>query len=179
MMDDKRLDPVPEELPAPEELFHKDGIFKGQKRKKGSFSRKRKPIPRYRVVKRFSMGFILLLVLIILAAANLDKMGIYFYCMGSSSMERVIPKDSLLVVRSVKAEDLKEGDIITFVNASHMSVTHEIIEVILSQGQGPSYRTKGTENAECDQYITPYRNVSGKVIFHIPHVGKWLTVWKK
>ena len=178
IMAEKRMDPVPEEIPSPEELFHADEGSEKQRKPLPSSYHQRKPIPQYKVVKRFSAGFLVILLLVIIGAANLDRLGIHFYCMGSSSMESVIPKDSFLVVRSVKADELKEGDIITFVNANHMSVTHEIIEVILDYNSGPGYRTKGTENEECDQYITSYQDVIGKVVFHIPYVGKWMTVWK-
>ena len=179
-MTDELFDPVPDELPSPEELVHKE---EGNKDKKGkstpSSHHTRKPIPRYKVVKRFSIGFLLLLILVILGAASLGRLGIHFYCMGSSSMESVIPKDSFLVVKSVKPEELKEGDIITFINGDHISVTHEIIEVILEYNSGPGYRTKGTDNEECDASITSYDDVIGKVVFHIPYVGRWLTLWKK
>ena len=176
MREDEQLYKVPEEIPSPEELFHTEK--ERVNREKAAKNAAKKSIPRYKVIKRFSAAFLLLLLFLVLGILNLDKLGIHYYCMASSSMESVIPKDSFLVVYKEEAKDLKAGDIITFENADHVLVTHEIVEVVLDYDSGPGYRTKGTDNAECDQYITAYKDVIGKVIFHIPYVGKWMTFWK-
>lgn len=174
-MKEERLDPVPEEIPSPEELFHTetqdDYIAVPEK--------KRKPVPRFRAVRRFSAGFLLILVLVVVVLLNLDKVGITYYYMESSSMEHVIPKGSFLFVYKTKAENLKVKDMITFHNSEGISVTHVIVEVVPDYDEyGPGFRTKGTENVEWDEDTVSYGDICGKVVFHIPYVGKWLSVWR-
>lgn len=172
-MDKKSFHPVPEELPAPEELFHR----KDQKEKKPVSVSRRKPIPRYKVIKCFSMGFLVLIILLVLVMMNLDKFGIRFYNMMSSSMESVIPKGSLMLEYKPKADKLKIGDAVTYVNSEGISVTHEIIDVIpFGTKENPFvFRTKGTENKKADQEIVTYTSICGKVIFHIPYMGDFLS----
>lgn len=173
--EEKQLDPVPEEIPSPEELFHTET--------KDEYAalpeKKRKPVPHYRAVKRFSAGFLIILVLVAAALLNLDKVGITYYYMESSSMEHVIPKGSFLFVYKTKAEKLEPKDIITFYNNDDISVTHVIVEVVPDYDEyGPGFRTKGTENVEWDEDTVSYSDVCGKVVFHIPYVGKWLSAWR-
>ncbi len=170
-MDDKLFKPVPDEIPSPEQLFHED--------KKGPVSVSgRKPIPRYRVIKRFSIGFLILIVILIVAMMNLERFGIGFYHMMSSSMESSIPKGSfLLEYKPDDAGKLKEGDVITYMSSDGTSITHEIVEVIPSYrgGKEPVFRTKGTENITSDKEYVTYDRICGKVIFHIPYVGDLLS----
>lgn len=170
-MNDKLFRTVPDEIPSPEELFHED--------KKGPVSvRRQKPIPRYKVIKRFSIGFLILIVIVVLGMMNLDRIGVGFYYMLSSSMESSIPKGSfLLEYKPDNAVELKEGDIITYINSEGISITHEIAEVIPSYrgGTEPAFRTKGTDNLTSDKEYVTYDSICGKVIFHIPYVGYLLS----
>lgn len=162
--------PAVGEIPSPEELFHKK--YKKNQDEAVSVTL-REPIPHYRIVKQISIGFCIFIILLVLFLVNLDKFGINFYFMRSSSMESVIPKGSILMTRKVPPEKLVAGDIITFNNANGKSVTHEIEVVIPIYKDGqPGYWTKGTNNSSIDKISVSYKDVCGKVIFHIPYIGR-------
>lgn len=164
--------PVPEKLPSPDELFHSKKNRVKNTQEESVTVRGLKPIPRYKIVKRFAGGFLVFLIALVLVMTNLDRAGIHFYYMLSSSMKSVIPKGSLLVGHETKADKLKTGDIITYTDVDGMSVTHEIVEVVPSYSHGePGYWTKGTDNRDRDEQIVKYADVRGKVIFHIPYIG--------
>lgn len=166
--------PLPKVIPTPEELFHGDQ-FDGQSGVLDGFPvRKRKPIPHYKLGKHFVSGFVILLIVLVLVMMNLDKVGIHFYYMMSNSMESVIPKGSLIVGDEVQADKLKVGDIITYINKDGLSITHQIVDIEPSYNNGgPAFWTKGTDNVDRDEYIVPYANVKGKVIFHVPFIGSF------
>lgn len=164
-----------EEIPSPEKLFHTQepgGRWI-------SFKANRRPIPRYKVVRRFSVRFILFLAVIIAVMLNLDKAGITYYNMESSSMESIIPKGSFLFVRKTRAENLNVDDIITFVNSDNVSVTHMIVEIVPDFKGKTGYRTRGIKNNQWDEDTVTYEDICGKVVFHIPFLGGWLSFLKK
>ena len=162
-------------LPSPEELFPK-----AERTGKPVSAVWQEPIPDYRVVRRFSLIFLLSLLIIILILMNLDRFGIHCYSMMSGSMERVIPEGSFILEIETSVNKLETGDIITYTNDSGISITHEIINVIpdyLNTGQ-PAFETKGSENASADSELVTKEAISGKVIFHIPYIGKLLLIPK-
>lgn len=166
------LNPMPEKIPSPEELFHNNNLKLNNPNDTVSVI-KRKPIPRYRIVKPLSIGFWVFIILLTFFMMNLDKFGINFYFMRSSSMESIIPKGSILVTKAVLPDKLFVGDIITYDNVDGESVTHEIENIAPSYQYGqPGYLTKGTDNGSIDNVLVAYKDVRGKVIFHIPYIGK-------
>lgn len=159
--------------PSPEELFAP------VKKEEPVFSGKLRAIPTYAFKRSYTGLFFLLLIIVAFLLANLDNYGIKFYYMRSSSMESEIPKGSFLVVGKFPSASLDVGDVITFKTEDGVSVTHKITEVIASRMEegAPSYTTKGTENKSPDSEQVSYESVDGKVLFHIPYLGKpfmWL-----
>lgn len=128
------LNPMPEKIPSPEELFHNNKLKLNNPNDTVSVI-KRKPIPRYRIVKSLSLGFCVFIIILTFLMINLDKFGINFYFMRSSSMESIIPKGSILMTKRVSPDQLFVGDIITYNNLDGKSVTHEI-EFKISSGIG-------------------------------------------
>ncbi len=89
----------------------------------------------------------------------------------TESMQDVIPKGSLILTKSVPAEELAVGDDISYMVNPTTSVTHRIIS-IHPQGDGSlSFRTEGLHNPTPDSSIVPEYNVVGKVIYHSLFLG--------
>lgn len=85
----------------------------------------------------------------------------------SSSMEDTYPKGSLIVTRSVDANELEIGDDITYMASVSSSITHRIIgitENYLDTG-ARAFETQGTMNKDPDKDPVAAANVVGKVIF--------------
>ena len=98
------------------------------------------------------------------------------YTILSASMEPNINVFDVIVdVNVKKPEDIKVGDVITFISSSNlttnMTITHRVIEVV-KDGENYSYKTQGDANLIPDNTNAKYENVLGKVIFKIPQLGR-------
>lgn len=91
------------------------------------------------------------------------------YIVDSGSMSPTILKDSMIIVKELEAQDIKEGDIITYYGfQSSVKVTHRVVEV---HEQGKSFITKGDANETNDPLPLEGERVIGKVVFVIPFIG--------
>lgn len=89
----------------------------------------------------------------------------------TGSMVPVLNMGDLVSVTKVSADDLRPGDIITFINPanSKQTITHRIVEVpALDNGQ--KFVTRGDANPVNDQPIEA-KSIIGKVGSSIPKVG--------
>ena len=98
------------------------------------------------------------------------------YTILSPSMEPNIKVyDVIFDVNVNKPEDIKEGDVITFISTATltkgMTITHRVVQVIQDEN-GYSYMTKGDNNLANDGAAVPFDNVLGKVLFKIPQLGR-------
>ena len=98
------------------------------------------------------------------------------YTIVSGSMQPNINVYDIVVDYMVdKPEDIKVGDVITFVSTSNISknliVTHRVIEIKQVNGQ-IEYVTKGDYNATSDGDTAKFDNVIGKVILRFPQLGR-------
>ncbi|MDR3238815.1 MAG: signal peptidase I [Clostridiales bacterium] len=91
----------------------------------------------------------------------------------TSSMQSVIPKGSLVLVRVVPPDSLQTGDDITFMKDARTSITHRIIRIFenFEDSGDRGFETQGVDNHLPDSEIVYAGNVLGKVIFHIPKIG--------
>jgi signal peptidase len=83
------------------------------------------------------------------------------------------------VVVDTKVTDpsqIKVGDVITFnsvsIESKGKSVTHRVIEIIKDQSGNYSYATKGDNNFIKDSSPAPFSNITGKVSFKLPQLGR-------
>ncbi len=91
------------------------------------------------------------------------------YIVDSGSMSPTILKDSMIIVKELEPQDVKEGDIITYYGSqSSVKVTHRVVEV---QEQGKSFITKGDANETNDPLPLEGEKIIGKVVFIIPFIG--------
>lgn len=96
------------------------------------------------------------------------------YVVLSDSMSPHIRAGDLVVVRSIDAEDIEVGEVITFrreTDGGPDRVTHRVVAVERTDG-GPRYVTKGDASEARDQQRVPPEAVEGKVWFHVPLVGR-------
>ena len=118
-----------------------------------------------------------LLVFVVCAISSclvgLRLTGHNFYTVMSGSMEPKLKVGSIVLVRPVDASTLKPGDIISYMTATDIVVTHRIAEVVPDENDPSIIRfiTKGDANKTVDGKQVDYRNVIGKVVFTVPLIG--------
>lgn len=88
-------------------------------------------------------------------------------------MAPALPTGSVIYVKSVVAEEVETGDIITF-QRDGTYVTHRVLENRFVEG---TFVTKGDANEQEDMNPVPYAALVGKVVMHVPILGKFLTVY--
>lgn len=118
---------------------------------------------------------ILLLTPFIVFAAPQAVGAEHSYVVLSSSMSPTIHAGDVVIVNSVDASQVEEGDVITFEPPSGgfqgaEYVTHRVVDVVEKNGES-HFKTKGDANEEADSALVPPENVVGEVMFHIPYIG--------
>lgn len=131
----------------------------------------------------FYVVMIFIIVLIYLFANNQAESGPPRNFFGYSpmtilttSMQSVLPKDSLIITKYVDPESLVVGDDITFLLENNTTMTHRIIE-IHENIEGTSergFKTQGVDNPLPDEEIVYAPNVIGKVIYNSLLIGQIL-----
>lgn len=190
-MDERELESLSRGLPSPEKLFRADeweeyGRKKEQKpeaakraleKKKAEDVQeqvlKKEPALKRKKVKPYYTGIIIALLVLVLILTNLEFFHIHLFCMRSRCMGDVIPKGSIIVSCETPIEELKQGDVITYMNCDGVLITHEIVAVIENyEGRGCyAFRTKGITNVSEDEEIVTYGMIRGKALIHIPYIG--------
>lgn len=98
--------------------------------------------------------------------------GLQMYVVLSGSMSPAFDTGSLIFVKPIKPDNLKEGDIITFRGGSGSNsvvTTHRVIEI--NEENGLSFITKGDANNVQDPNPVLPDRVIGKVTGHVAYVG--------
>ena len=94
----------------------------------------------------------------------------------SPSMEpKIKVYDVIINTRVDSVNDIKTGDVITFVSqggiSNGMTVTHRIIETLIIDGK-VMYRTQGDNNASPDSALVSIENIKGRTFMKIPQLGR-------
>ncbi len=125
-----------------------------------------------KIISKIGRIFLFILYFMIIAAGItviiLLITGRKLYCIETGSMEPDYPVGSMVVVENTDFEQLKVGDVITFVISDNTVVTHRLI------GIDPETRmltTKGDNNQIADSSPVSGENVIGRVIAEIPYAG--------
>lgn len=98
------------------------------------------------------------------------------YTIISGSMEPTIHVYDVVVNTAVtNPEDIKVGDVITFISTSYISegltITHRVQDIKIVNGNY-EFVTKGDNNPVADGSTAKFDNVIGKVKFKIPQLGR-------
>lgn len=122
-----------------------------------------------------TVTWILVAVLIILAVmlVGVRLVGLRPMTVLSGSMEPTYMTGDLIYVREVAYQELKAGDVITFLLSEDTVATHRIVEVIPDETDPTvvRYRTKGDANDSEDGSLVHCRNVVGTPVFSLPKMG--------
>jgi signal peptidase len=91
----------------------------------------------------------------------------------SGSMEPTLHVGSVVFVKSVPADEIQAGDVVTFGDPYQPGrlVTHRIVEVLERPEGGLAYRTKGDANTERDPWTVSLPDHAGRLAFDVPYVG--------
>lgn len=128
---------------------------------------------RYLKIARVIYNVLSALIIVILATLAILLIGVRAfgftpYAVLSGSMEPDYSVGSAVYVKSVEAEDIEVGDVITFtMSGSSTVVTHQVIEI----DEDGLFYTQGLANEALDGSPVTIDNVIGKVIFCIPYMG--------
>ena len=114
---------------------------------------------------------IMLLALGTLFAPTL--LGYKRYVITGGSMTGSIPKGSVIYSKVVPVDDLRVGDVITFVPPEmDAPVTHRITAIEVDERGNLVFRTKGDFNTSEDPWSLRFvDDVQARYAFHIPYLG--------
>ena len=116
----------------------------------------------------------ILMILVILAClpVALPKLvGIQSFNVISGSMEPSISVGSIVYVKSVDASEIQKDDVIAFESGASV-VTHRVVGIL----EDGSFTTKGDANKVEDFKPVHFKDVIGKVEFHMPVFG-YIAAW--
>ena len=122
------------------------------------------------VISTILVAIVVVLALLLVGARFI---GLNVYTVLSGSMEPTYHVGSLIYVKDVDTDELKAGDVITYMLDEDTIVTHRIADVIPDETD-PSiirFQTKGDANDSVDGSLIHYKNVIGTPVFSIPKLG--------
>jgi len=120
-------------------------------------------------------AFILLAILLVISAFKLPFLPLDARSVLTGSMEPAIPTGSIVFI--YPQNSYKEGDIITFrPDGSRLAlpVTHRIVGALQDDNDEPYFVTMGDNNQGEDASPVYTEDIYGKVILHIPFLGRLL-----
>lgn len=99
----------------------------------------------------------------------------------TKSMDSVIPKNSLILSKSVDPNTIEIGDDITFLLEDNSTITHRVIGIYENYegSRQRGFETQGVDNPMPDKDIVYEKNMIGKVVFHSLLLGQLLIFIRK
>lgn len=126
-----------------------------------------------KILNVVSTILVVIVVVLALLLVGARFIGLNVYTVLSGSMEPTYHVGSLIYVKDVDTDELKAGDVITYMLDEDTIVTHRIVDVIPDETD-PSiirFQTKGDANDSVDGSLVHYKNVIGTPVFSIPKLG--------
>lgn len=106
---------------------------------------------------------------VVFALVGVGLIGLKPFVVMSGSMEPAVHVGALAYVDvRVQAEDLRQGDIVTFQVDDSTTVTHRVVGV---DADAKTLSTKGDANALPDAAPVPFGSVVGRLVFSVPVAG--------
>ena len=106
--------------------------------------------------------------------SNLEKPLYSAYVIATGSMEPVIKTKDAVLVRRVESDDIKVGDVVTYLSNDEaypgILITHRVVNIDDENGR-KLYYTKGDYNDTIDRLPIDDSQIYGKVIMRIPKIG--------
>lgn len=119
------------------------------------------------IIAVFAVVALLLVVPMLMGCKNMAVL--------SGSMEPNIPVGSVVFVKETPAENIKEGDVITYRLNGNTMVTHRVVSIDTANRQ---LVTKGDANDVEDGSPVAFSEIVGKEWFHVPLLG-YLSIYIK
>lgn len=108
----------------------------------------------------------------------LTALGVFFsvtpLILTSGSMDPTMPTGALALARTVPAETLNVGDVVSVHDPSGTRVTHRIVEVSHVKNGSTQLTLRGDAN-DVDDATPYYVREADRVFFSVPHVGRYIT----
>lgn len=123
------------------------------------------------ILKIFSTILVSLSVILAILLVGVRIFGLKVFTVLSPSMEPTYKTGSVIYVKSVKPEDLKVNDVITFSISETTTATHRIVEILPKTNGVLYFQTKGDANKIKDASPVHEANIIGKPVFTIPYLG--------
>ncbi len=125
------------------------------------------------------IAIILIYNIILIIVSSIDGkdfciLGYKAYIVDTNSMEPTINVGDIVIVKKVKEDKLKQGDVITFTEEGEV-ITHRITKVETEE-IGTQYVTKGDNNNTEDTFKIRYNDIIGEEILTIPRLGKTVQI---
>lgn len=112
------------------------------------------------IIAMFAVVALVLVVPMLLGCKNMAVL--------SGSMEPKIPVGSVVFVKETPAENIQEGDVITYRLSGSTMVTHRVVSIDTANQQ---MITKGDANDVEDGSPVAFSQIVGKEWFHAPLLG--------
>ncbi|MBQ2835281.1 MAG: signal peptidase I [Clostridia bacterium] len=123
-----------------------------------------------KVIEIIAIILIYNIILIAISSANqinvINIFGYKSYIIKTNSMEPTIKINDVVITKKVEKQDLKIGDVITFLKKGEV-ITHRITQI----EDNSKYTTKGDNNNIEDTFKIDYKDVEGKHVLTIPYLG--------
>ena len=100
--------------------------------------------------------------------------GLSVYHVTSGSMEPELPEGSVAYTRYLQPELVEQGDVIAFLHNGSV-VMHRVVRNRMVEGD---YITKGDANDALDPEPVSYGALVGRVEYHVPRLGRMLSVYE-
>ena len=124
-----------------------------------------------KALKIVSNLLVIFVVVLAILLVGVRILGLKVFTVLSPSMEPTYKTGSVIYVKSIKPEDLKVDDIITFSISKTTTATHRIVEVLPKNNGALYFQTKGDANKVKDASPVHEANIIGKPVFTIPYLG--------
>jgi signal peptidase len=104
--------------------------------------------------------------------SEISLFGYRLYYVATESMYPTITPYSIITVKEVDSETLKEGDVISFISRQPeiygMVNTHRIYDIVRDDEGQTAFVTMGDNNPVPDSYYVYPEEIMGKVVMHTP-----------
>lgn len=124
-----------------------------------------------KTIGNFLSAFITAIALIVAVIFVVVKLlGWSMFSIDSGSMSPQYPVNTVVIVQSIEPEEVRVGDVITYVlNEDGVLVTHRVAGI---DSVNRTFATKGDANNSEDAIPVLWDNMVGKVCLGIPALGK-------
>lgn len=102
-------------------------------------------------------------------------LGYQAYIITTNSMSPTINSGDVIIIKSVKKDDINKGDVITFSKETEV-ITHRVVNISENALKEKQYTTKGDNNNLEDEQTVCSEDIKGKLTIVIPYLGRIINI---